>query len=362
MGSQIFGMHPEDPFAEMDFLVEAFCHGDYSLLTDHLSDSGFLCDRGIDRWNVMLARLAQDNSFRVKIAEFLITRFDSIAHSPGSLISSYNPQQIIRHLTSASRAFGFDLFEFNKLRNYTALDFGAGIYYPLSAAGLLYANGFRRVFAYEPMQINEIFTTLSFKSLILEAIDNPLKFKFSNVDLDTFVLRLKELIDIGFVQKVSSFATLQKPIVEIGPITLVSQLNYVPARSIDLQFSNSVLEHVTQLQADFLTLRNKISKCGLGLHVVDYLDHRHYFDSNISPIEKYYDGELAGINGMLPPQLEAEVCSAGWDLKKYTAKRLPTELFSSDLRQMLPEIRSVPQHILTEHLNYYLLTTLDFPA
>jgi hypothetical protein len=136
----------------------------------------------------------------------------------------------------------------------------------------------------------------------------------------------------------------------------------VPARSIDLQFSNSVLEHVTQLQADFLTLRNKISKCGLGLHVVDYLDHRHYFDSNISPIEKYYDGELAGINGMLPPQLEAEVCSAGWDLKKYTAKRLPTELFSSDLRQMLPEIRSVPQHILTEHLNYYLLTTLDFPA
>jgi hypothetical protein len=129
----------------------------------------------------------------------------------------------------------------------------------------------------------------------------------------------------------------------------------IPKHSVDIHYSNAVLEHINNVPYAMSSVYQLVKREGIGFHIVDFADHRHYEDNYISPIEKYFDGYLDEINGLPPSSLEREIHSCGFLVQKCTAQTIPSSFINNRLI-MTDFYTHFDKNELLEHINFYKLT------
>ncbi|MBI5070628.1 MAG: class I SAM-dependent methyltransferase [Deltaproteobacteria bacterium] len=140
----------------------------------------------------------------------------------------------------------------------------------------------------------------------------------------------------------------------------------LPSASVDLVFSNSVLEHMPAAAIDALMRESArvLTADGLALHSVNCGDHYAYFDRSITPIHYLRFGERAWArwnndllyqNRLRPEDFLASARRAGLEILLDTHRPRP------DLLARLPELPIAPEfrHYPPDQL---CATSVDFAA
>ena len=138
----------------------------------------------------------------------------------------------------------------------------------------------------------------------------------------------------------------------------------LPAGSVDVVFSNSVLEHVTKDALDGLMheTRRILRPGGLAVHSVNCGDHYAYFDRTVSPINylryteshwKLWNNDLQYQNRLRPDDFLASAQRAGLELVLNMQRPRPELLAKFESLRIAPEFR----HYSREQL---CTTSVDF--
>jgi SAM-dependent methyltransferase len=244
--------------------------------------------------------------------------------------------------------FGFDA---ESLKGKVFLDFGAGIYSPLAVSMVLYANGFSRCVAFEPMPIVADVALGGVSQTISNMLLNPRQFNFSGIPDKEFKERLTHLEFAGLFEKIENLNGRNSRVVDLGGVMLVSSLEEIS--SVDVVLSNSVLEHVADLKSSMSQLHQILADDGLCVHTVDYSDHRA-IDSNVNLFEMYYDGVLADINGLRPSDIERIFLDAGFIGTSLTRMNAPSTM-GPDLRRLTSTYAGYSVQDLSVWVRSYIL-------
>jgi SAM-dependent methyltransferase len=140
----------------------------------------------------------------------------------------------------------------------------------------------------------------------------------------------------------------------------------LPSGSIDVVFSNSVLEHVTKQALDGLMqeARRILKPGGLAVHSVNCGDHYAYFDRSLSPINylryterqwKLWNNDLQYQNRMRPDDFLDSARRAGLELALNLQRPRPELLSELDVTTIAPQFA----HYSREQL---CTTSVDFVA
>lgn len=312
-----------------------------------------LCDQRLSLWEATILP-SSENDLDNTVAEWKL-RLDKKASESG-LISKRNPESIISNMLKLSRLHESSGTDYIHLRDRSILDFGCGVFYSLSSALLLKANGYHQVYAFEPYPLKVEFVVASLFELILQVIQNPAHFNFSGISNDQLKMKIVELNLNNLSSQLNAFNSRQVNAIDLGGVKLVSDLGAIPNGSLDTVFSNSVLEHLKDFPVEMQKLRDKLKPSGVALHTVDFVDHRYYQDRNLHPFEFYFDGILHEINGIRPREMEQQFVKAGFNYRKCQSIKVPAEFSDISDRQMLPKYASQHSEITSEWVNGYILT------
>lgn len=129
--------------------------------------------------------------------------------------------------------------------------------------------------------------------------------------------------------------------------------------SIDLLFSNSVLEHVLDVESVLAEMARIIRPGGLAVHAIDGYDHRYYQQPNsINPHAFLFDDSgarmLHGCNRIRPLQFAPLFELAGFEIRKIDeANHVP--ISDAEFARLAPPFRELPRrHIEVARARYYL--------
>jgi SAM-dependent methyltransferase len=140
----------------------------------------------------------------------------------------------------------------------------------------------------------------------------------------------------------------------------------LPDGSIDIVFSNSVLEHVTLTALDALMreTRRILAPAGVAIHSVNCGDHYAYFDRRLSPINylrytesrwRFWNNDIQYQNRLRPNDFLASAERAGLELLLNKQRPRPELLATLDSLGVAPEFG----HYSREQL---CTTSIDFVA
>lgn len=215
-----------------------------------------------------------------------------------------------------------------KLNAMRGLDFGCGCTRPYSIASLLYLFGVSEVVAIDvaayqdteaPAIAKGLWLLLAVMSLGESGLEVHASYNRSTVlsrlaDFDLDALRngrLREGIPAAIQHRVGEYAQLAP---EIGPI--------------DVVVSNSVFEHVPDLQHTLAAFRTHLRNQGVIYSDIDYRDHRMYVNG-LSPWEYLMDD-----SDVSPGYINKIRCSAMYQLLDHARLRV---LASNPLVNPLPD-------------------------
>jgi SAM-dependent methyltransferase len=237
---------------------------------------------------------------------------------------------------------------FAGLQGARVLDLGAGLFYPLSTAALLHANGAAEAIAFEPFAVHAEICAAALQRLILAVMDDPRPFAFPGVDPGQLQHRLMQLDLRHLVPR------LEQGAVDLGGVRLERTLDAVAPASLDLIFSNSVLEHIDALDGSLRQQHGLLKPGGFACHTVDFADHRHYEDRRIHPLQCLVDGSPVGTNGLRSVQVESLFRDSGFRFEKLARLAFPREVLQSAVPRH-PRYDGVGEASLNEWVNGYLL-------
>lgn len=129
--------------------------------------------------------------------------------------------------------------------------------------------------------------------------------------------------------------------------------------SIDLLVSNSVLEHIDDLDPVLAEMARIVRPGGLAVHAIDGYDHRHYhLPREISPHEFLFDASddvlLHGCNRIRPMQFAARFEAFGFEVRRLEKSNL-VPISDADHDRLAPAFRDLPRdHIEVARARYYL--------
>lgn len=352
------GMHPEfnreDSFVLVDML---FSHDKLKTLSQ-LIEKKLVSNESIPAWIRFLSELEKGSSRWFKTIDYLKVNVDPAIHEGGN-ISERSPLDIVTSYRGVSALFDRAFFTPDNFRNKTAIDYGCGVFRPLGVAVILFVNGLDRVFAYEPFPLREGFAYASLMQVMNEMLVHPGRFDFSGIGESEIIRRLHSLnlkdIDVH-LRKIAS-GEIRK--FDLGGVIFTNSIDEVPSGEIDFHFSNAVFEHIPDMGELSRILQRIASPDSIGYHIVDFVDHRYYDDSSLSPFEKYYDGYLHEINGLLPSELEAPFINTGWNLNKATLQIVPESFFARETRKIIARYENTPMSELSQHINGYEFRKAD---
>lgn len=320
----------------------------------YLLDHSLIDNSHVANWNNHLLALEPGSPIWFELHDHFKIKIDAQIINGGH-ISSKSSLDIIKNYKYATQIFNSKIFSENSNRGKVALDFGSGVYRPLGVAALLYINGFDHVYAYEPFPIKLDFAITSFNEILKNIIDNPSNYNISSISNEELLIRAKSLLLSNLRDLLKEFYSGNLKNVRIGGISLVSEIELIQDNQIDVHFSNAVLEHVSNMESNLDQLRRITTSASVGFHIVDFLDHRYYDNSIISPLEKYYDGYLDEINGLTPSELEKKIIENKWKIRKITTQTVPQQILTNDSRPLIPRYSSFSESELLEHINFYEL-------
>lgn len=140
----------------------------------------------------------------------------------------------------------------------------------------------------------------------------------------------------------------------------------LPANSVDIAYSNSVLEHVPTdvIQAIFHEMQRVLRPGGISMHSVNCGDHYAYFDRTLSPIHyltysaarwKVWNNDILYQNRLRPSDFLRMTEIAGLDVIMVKARPNPELLAQLSHLQIAPEFAAYsPEELCT--------TSIDFVA
>ena len=347
-------MHPKLQDAALSPVLEAIFSDAKKEALDKLEKAGFI--DGITRpvWETELhnSSYQQGDSDLIAMTKMIL---DSKAAADGKL-SSKAPISILSNLTPMmllAKQLGYD-YGPQLIKQRTAMDYGSGIYYPFSTSVVLFANGFEKAISFEPFELKVDYVVASLFELIRSIFEQPAKFCLPGVDKQDLKKNLARLSLEYLPDKLMALNRCEIPFVDLGGVILTNKSDSIVNSSVDMIFSNSVLEHVADLAAELQWHKRILTERGLCLHTVDFVDHRYYFDKSLNILEMCYDGILDEINGLRPSQMEAEFLSAGFGCYKLQKLAIPEALISRDRQLAAPFSKLSPGDLL-EWVNGYIL-------
>jgi SAM-dependent methyltransferase len=346
------GMHPKFERQDSFVLADALFSEEKLDVVRTLIDKRLISLDNLGAWEKLLTALRIDSPMWFKLIDHIKIRIDG-SLSRGGYISEKSPLEIIGNYKVSSLSFNPTFFQYENFKGKTALDFGSGVYRPFSVATILFANGFDRVYSFEPFRLKDDFPYASFMRLINEMLVRPGRFDLSGIGEDEILKRVRSLDLRDLDRSIERLDRREISTIDLGGVLFTNDISLLPAGQIDVHLSNAVLEHVTDIPQLSADLERITAPDGVGYHLVDYLDHRYYDDSSLSPFEKYYDGVLDEINGLTPSELEGLILHGGWNLDKLTLLAVPDEHFAREQRTLIPRYAKYPMAELKQHLNCY---------
>lgn len=346
------GMHPLNTVNDHEILWSVIFDSDRESQLSKMVTLGLLEKNQLNQWRNFLSPISKDSREWANTIDSIFFKTSKLLEE-NSYLSSKSPRDIASNLIQAASLFGFNLNLIDNIRGKVFLDVGSGVYRPFNVSAILYCNGFDRVYAFEPYPLQTDFAYYSYQKLIEKMSNCPKEFIFSGVSIDEFIGRLKTLIVPGFYSKIKSLNNNVDEILKLGGLTFVRKLSNIPRKIIDVHFSNAVLEHIVDIDDFLIDLREIVANDSIGIHIVDFLDHRHYNDKNISPVQKYFDGILDEINGFVPSELENIFLKSKWNIEKINALRIPEKYITSSSDEMIDRYKKFTIDDLTQHINFY---------
>lgn len=349
------GMHPKFDYDDIFLLSDLIFSDNKEAVLRHMQMLNLIDERSIGNWMSLLPNPVGNDQRFLKLLDKLKLSVDPHVANYGH-ISISSPWGIVNNAINAARFFQIEHFlRFDNIRNLTALDFGSGVYRPLSVAIIMFVNGFKEVVAFEPFPPKADFPWLACLETANQIMQYPEKYNFSGINTASMLSNLARLDFSHIREKFIKLSQGETKAVDMGGIRMVNDITLIPEGGSDFQFSNAVLEHVPQLQEVMRVLWSKLSPNGVALHIFDFLDHRYYDDNSLHPYQKYYDGILDEINGLLPTEVETAFVTAGFNGAKVTAQTVPDHYFTGE-RQITGKYKNVPMSELQQHINMYYLT------
>jgi SAM-dependent methyltransferase len=141
---------------------------------------------------------------------------------------------------------------------------------------------------------------------------------------------------------------LQQPITEAG----------LPEASVDLLFSNSVLEHIPDVDEVLAEIARVMAPGALGVHAIDGVDHRTYGNPNVHALEFLREDRdvslLHGCNRIRPLDFVERFERHGLEVRSIAAPET-IELDDATIASFAPAYRSRPRDVLeTTRARFYL--------
>jgi hypothetical protein len=289
---------------------------------DRLNSLGFISQDIWAAWNSELTEYDANLSLVVARQKHLI---DEILEDCRGELSSEKSLQIISPAVALLNNYlSSKWFDVDKIREKIFLDFGAGRYSPLAASMILFANGFKKCFVYEPAIIDVDLAAASVRNTCIHTLLNPHRFNFSGIKNDELKKRIASLDLENIEQKIHKLNNGESSIVSFGKIFLTNQISEL--QQSDLILSNSVLEHVENLQDILKALYCLMTNTSVAIHTVDFSDHRAITNKNVNLYEMYYDGTLEDINGLRPSEMEKMFYDAGFDSLRINRLNAPQSM------------------------------------
>ena len=347
-------MHPNFEEDQLSLFTKMVFIDEKDKIIDNLIDLK-LIDK--DKKNLWLLKYSNEEISQERLINIAISLklvIDPIISS-GGIISSERSKNLISNIVNSTKYFDTQYLGINNITGKVALDFGSGIYNPLAVSIIKYLNGFDKVYSFEPYTIKSDYSYFSIMELILKILQEPKAFNFSGINDQLILDRIAKINLIDIRKKLELFEYGEEEQVSLGPVILIKDMKEIPNNSIDFQSSNAVLEHVDNFEENITILHNKMKKNGVGIHIVDFLDHRHYNNRLLHPYEKYYDGVLEEINGLTPQEMEDVFIKVGFISSKLIAQSVPIEYFDKEKRKIMGKYSNTNLNQLREHLNYYFL-------
>lgn len=347
-------MHPRFNSSQAEVLFDLILKHTRSEAISSLCARGLITPTNLGRWIRLLPAGDRDISDLLTSLKLRIDR--DVAED--SLISTKNAETVVLNMLWLGRFHSANAFTHLKLEDKVALDFGSGVFYPLSAAILLLVNGYQKVWSLEPFPLHVDFVVANVFELVQRIMQNPGRFNFSGISNLQLKQRLANLDLDKLHERLSAFNSSQAYCVDLGGVTLIRNLEGIPKQSVDNIFSNSVMEHLQDFSESMVKLRQIIKADGVGLHTVDFADHRYYHNPKLSLFEMYFDGVLFEINGIRPREMEKSFSDAGFHVAKHRKLAVPKENLFNDPRMPLPTFDVHADDTLLEWVNGYVLTPI----
>lgn len=263
---------------------------------------------------------------KITQAKHLIDKFAE-THSNSTLSATRTADHLGVLLSRAREELGPDWFSVDQLSKMSALDFGCGRKNPLGLSILLYANGVQNVCAIEPGPVDASSARSAAVELIKAIMLAPEKFNYSGISNRELKLRCASLA-FDRIDQLGNVADL-----DFGGIRFVRSLNDERGDQFDLVVSCSVFEHVADLKHEIGAHRRLMRSGSVGVHIVDFSDHRKTavpFD----PFAFYYDDGQPGLNQLRPSDIKQIFTWAGFEIAVQGEVRVnSTELDFSRLRE-----------------------------
>jgi SAM-dependent methyltransferase len=300
------------PERGLSLLLDLLYPAQRSEALDQLRASGFINDQTLPTW---AAELGQAR-YQSRLLNFVLApekiRLDRELEQLGGELTRKKTGEIVQRLLKLLDASGRAVFgQHDAIGHRTVLDFGAGVYSPLSTSIVLYANGYQQAIACEPFPIHVDFAAASVAQTLQWLMLDPGALCFSGIAPQALRQRLAllDLHDLPARLEAFNAGTLER--LDLHGVVLVKSLQHQSADSVDLVFSNSTLEHVQDLPLELQRHHRALRDDGICVHTVDFSDHRA-IGTGLHIFQMYYDGVLDGINGWRPPQLERAFQAAGF--------------------------------------------------
>lgn len=349
------GMHPLNTVNDHDILWNVIFDSDRESQLNKMVILGLLEKNQLNQWRKFLSPISHNSREWANTIDNIFFKTSNLLEG-NSYLSSKSPRDITSNLIQAGSLFGINLNSVDNIRGKVFLDIGSGVYRPFNVSTILYCNGFDRTYAFEPYPLQTDFAYFSFQKLIERMSNHPEEFIFSGVSIDEFIGRLKTLIVPNLYSKIKSLNKDADESLNLGGLTFIRKLSSIPRKMVNFHFSNAVLEHIIDINKFMIDLREIVTADSIGIHIVDFLDHRHYNDSSISPVQKYFDGILDEINGLTPPELENIFLKSNWNVDKINALRIPENYISSLSHKIIDRYTNFSIEDLTQHINFYKIT------
>ena len=148
------GMHPK--FDNSDYFVffELLFGDSKEKAIESLIKRSLVSDKQKDDWLTFFENIK--GSEKSKLIDYFKLNLDDIVEN-GEYICAKTPKKIVSNFYQCYQVFNKRSLSVDYIQNKTILDFGAGVYRPLCAAVILYANGFDKAYAFAPCPLFLLF-------------------------------------------------------------------------------------------------------------------------------------------------------------------------------------------------------------